>query len=345
MTVRGNTFSRQQLYRPSMDRRRFLLTSLAGALAAPLAAGAQQAGKVYRLAIVYPVGPVEKITEPVLLPELRRLGYIEGQNLVVERRAGVGRREGYQDLAREVVALKPNAIFATPGRLAEAFRAITAAIPIVTITSDPVALGLAASLPRPGGNITGFTVDAGIEVVGKRFELLKEVVPGATRAAFLTSQQAWDGMWGRVMREAADRVGAISIAATVSDPIGEPEYRRVFATMVRERAQVLVVTDHAEGVGNRQLIVELAAQARLPAVYAYRVFVEAGGLIAYGIDHADLRRRVAGYIDRIFKGASPAELPLQQPTKFDLVINLKTAKALGLTIPPSLLLRADQVIE
>jgi putative ABC transport system substrate-binding protein len=328
-----------------MERRAFISGLTFGLLAAPLAAEAQSAGKVYRLAIVYPAGPVEKITEPVLLPELRRLGYIEGQNLVVERRAGVGRREGYPDLAREVVALKPDVIFATSGRMAQAFRAITTAIPIVTITSEPVALGLATSLPRPGGNITGFTIDAGTEVVGKRLEFLKEAVPSATRVAFLATKQAWDGMWGRVMREAAERTGATSIAATVGDPIGESEYRRAFAVMAKERAQALVVTDHAEGGANRQLIVELTAQAGLPAIYAYRVFVEAGGLMAYGVEHEDLRRRVAGYIDRILKGARPAELPFQQPTKFELVINLKTAKALGLTIPPSLLQRADQVIE
>ena len=327
-----------------MNRRAFL-GALTGFLAAPLGAEAQPAGKVYRLAIVYPVGPVEKIAEPVLLAELRRLGYVEGQNLVVERRAGTGRREGYPELAREVVALKPDVIFATSGRLAEAFRRINTAIPIVTITSEPMALGLATSLARPGGNITGFTVDPGTEVVGKRLELLKEVAPSATRIAFLGSRQAWDGTWGRVMREAAERTGSTSIAATMGDPIGESEYRRAFAVMAKERAQALVVTDHAEGFGNRSLIIELAAQARLPAIYAYRAFVEAGGLMAYGIEDAEVRRHVAAYIDRILKGARPADLPFQQPTKLELVVNVKTAKALGLTIPQSLLLRADQVIE
>jgi putative tryptophan/tyrosine transport system substrate-binding protein len=308
-------------------------------------AQAQQPGKVHRLAIIYPAGTVEQMTEPILLPELGRLGYVEGKNLVVERRSGGGRRESYPDVAREVVALKPDVIFAASGRMAEACRSITSTIPIVTITSDPVALGLAASLSRPGGNITGFTVDAGLEVVGKRLELLKEVAPNASRVAFLATQQAWDGKWGLVMREAAERAGVASIAATVGDPIREPEYRRAFAVVAKERGQALVVTDHAEGFANRRLIVELAAQGRLPAIYAYREFVEAGGLMAYAFDRGDMRRRVANYIDRILKGARPADLPFQQPTKFDLVINLKTAKALGLTIPPNLLLRADQVIE
>ena len=328
-----------------MDRRTFLAGTGAVLLAAPLVARAQQTGKVYRLAIVYAAGSVEQFTEPILLPELRRLGYVEGQNLLVERRSGGGRRERYPDVAREVVAFKPDVIFATSGRMAEACRAVNTAIPIITITSDPVLLGLAASLSRPGGNITGFTVDAGIEVAGKRLELLKEAVPGTTRVAFLGTQQAWDGRWGGVMREAAERAGVASIAAPVGDPIHAAEYRRAFALMAKERAQMLVVSDHAEGLAHRMLIVELAGQSRLPAIYAYREFAEAGGLMAYAFDSGDVRRRVAGYIDRVLRGTKPAELPFQQPTKFELVINLKTAKALGLTIPPSLLGRADDVIQ
>jgi ABC-type uncharacterized transport system substrate-binding protein len=221
----------------------------------------------------------------------------------------------------------------------------SAAVQIVTVTSDPVGLGLAASLARPGGNVTGLTVDAGIELIGKRLELLKEAVPGATRMGFLVPQQAWEGGWGRTMREAAGLARTTSIAATLDDPIGEPEYRRAFAVLAKERAQGLVVTDHAEGLANLRLIVELAAQVRVPAIYTFREYAEAGGLMAYATDRAELVRHVAGYIDRILKGANPTELPFQQPTKFELVINLKTAKALGLTIPPSLLLRADQVIE
>jgi len=328
-----------------VKRRAFLGAVTGGLLAAPFAAEAQQTGKMYRLAIMYPAGVVEQMTEPILLSELGRLGYVEGRNLVVERRSGGGRRESYPNVAREVVALRPDVIFATSGRTAEACRAITSTIPIVTITSDPVALGLAASLPRPGGNITGFTVDAGIEVVGKRLELLKDAAPNAVRVAFLATQQAWDGPWGLVMREAAERARVASIAATLADPIQEPEYRRAFTVVAKERAQALVVTDHAEGFANRRLIVDLAAQSRLPAIYAYREFVEAGGLMAYAFDPADMRRRVASYIDRILKGARPAELPFQQPTTFELVINLKTAKALGLSIPRLLLARADQVIE
>ena len=326
-------------------RRRFLLTSLAGAVAMPFDAAAQPVTKVYRLAIVYPAGNVDQITEPVLMPELQRLGYVEDRNLVLIRRSGGGRRERYPDVAREVVALKPDVIFAPSGRVAEACRTISATIPIVTITSDPVALGLAASLQRPGGNITGFTVDPGVDVVAKRFELLKQALPHATRVAFLTTQQGWDGMQGRVMREAGQRGSVSIIAAVVSATIEGPEYRRAFALMVKERAQAVVVSDHGEGFANRGTIVELAAVERLPAMYPFRGFVDAGGLMAYALDPDELRRRVADYIDRLFKGANPARLPFQQPRTFHLTLNLRTAKTLGLTIPPSLLARADQVIE
>jgi putative tryptophan/tyrosine transport system substrate-binding protein len=328
-----------------MIRRRFLLTSLAGALALPLVAAAQQVTKVYRLAIVYEAGHVDQIAEPILLPELQRLGYVEGRNLVLIRRSGGGRRERYPDVAREVVGLKPDVIFAPSGRMAEACRMISGTIPIVTITSDPVALGLAGSLQRPGGNITGFTVDPGVEVIAKRFELLRQAVPNATRVAFLTTQQGWDAMQGRVMRKAGQRARVRIIAAIVSETTEGPEYRRAFSLMVKERAQAVVVSDHREGFAHRGTIVELAAIERLPAIYPFRAFVEAGGLMAYALDPDNARRRVADYIDRILRGADPAQLPFQQPTTFHLTINLTTAKALGLTIPPSLLARADQVIE
>ena len=206
-------------------------------------------------------------------------------------------------------------------------------------------LGLAATLARPGGNVTGFTVDPGLEVVSKRFELLKQAVPNAVRIGFLTTHQAWGGEWGRVMRQVAERAGVTPIAVTVGEPFQEAQYRGALTVAATERAQGLVVTDHAEGFANRRLIVELAAQHRLPAIYPYREFVEAGGLMAYAFDPADMRRGVADYVHRILKGARPADLPFQQPAKLELAINLKTAKALGLTIPPSLLARADQVIE
>jgi putative ABC transport system substrate-binding protein len=334
-----------------VDRRAFIGTLAGGLLAAPLAVEAQPAGSMYRIVIVLAATPVAEMTEArdpllrVLFLELRGLGYAEGQNLVVERRSGAGRRESYPAVAREVVRLAPDVIFAGSGRMAQALLEATTAIPIVTIPSDPVALGLGASLARPGGNVTGFSIDAGAEILGKRLELLKSAVPTASRFAFLTSQAAWEGVWGRLMREASQRAGITIFGAVLSDSLQEPEYRRAFTAIVKERTEALIVGDQAEFLGHEQLIVQLAAEARLPAIYSYRSFAAAGGLMAYALDAADVFRRAAGYIDRILKGANPGELPFQQPTKFELVINLKTAKALGLTIPASLLQRADQVIE
>jgi putative ABC transport system substrate-binding protein len=236
-----------------MDRRRFLLTSLAGALAAPLAGGAQ-AGKVYRVAIVYAAAPIEEISEAKdpflrsLFTELRRLGYTEGQDLAIERRSGGGRREGYPDVAREVVRSGPDLIFAQSGRLAQAFRGATTTIPIVTITSGPVELGLATSLARPGGNVTGFSLDVGLNILGKRLELLKEAVPRASRVAYLTPRAAWEIRWGQIMRDAGAHANVTVLGALLDNPIGEAEYRRAFAAMVTDRPDALVVSDHAEGI-------------------------------------------------------------------------------------------------
>jgi putative tryptophan/tyrosine transport system substrate-binding protein len=220
---------------------------------------------------------------------------------------------------------------------------VTSTIPIVTMTTEPVELGLANSLARPGGNVTGLSLNVGIELLGKRLELLKEVVPTASRFVYLAPRAVWEGVWGGLMRESGARLGVTVLGAPLGSPISEPEYRRAFAAMVRPDA--LVVSDHGEAFSHRRLIVELAGRARLPAIYSYRPFIEAGGLMAYAADFTELCRKAAGYIDQILKGANPADLPFQQPTKYELIINLKTAKALGLAIPPSLLLRADQVIE
>ena len=334
-----------------MDRRRFLLTSLAGALAVPLAARAQQAGKVYRIAIVNPTGLASDMTEArdpflgVVFSELRRLGYTEGKNLVVERRSGEGRRESYPSVAREVVDLRPDLIFAGSGSVARAFRAVTATIPIVALTSDPLAQGLVTQLARPDGSVTGFSIDAGPEVMGKRLELLKEAFPKVSRVAYLAPQSEWEGRSAQTLRGASGRAKATIFPALLGEPIGEPEYRRVFTEMVADRPDAFILSEHAESLTHRQLIVDLAAQARLPTIYWHRGFIAPGGLLVYAPNLLDTARQVAVYVDRILKGAQPSALPFQQPTKFDLVINLKTARALGLTIPPSLLLRADQVIE
>jgi putative tryptophan/tyrosine transport system substrate-binding protein len=332
-------------------RRREIVAFLGAVVAWPLAAGAQPAGKVYRIAVVHPAMPVGDMTEAknpnykALFSELRRLGYIEGQNLVVERRSAEGHNTRFPEFAREVVLLQPDLIFLNTARLARAFKAATTTIPIVGITPDPIFEKLVASLARPGGNFTGFSIDADESIFEKHPELLKEAVPTASRVAVLSSRGLWEGDYGLAMRRAAARVGLTVAGALLDDPIEEPEYRRVFAAMIREGVEALIVGDQYENFTYRRLIVELAAQARLPAIYPFKEFVEVGGLMAYAVDVPELFRGAAGYIDRIFKGANPGELPYQLPTKFEFVINLKTAKTPGLTIPPSLLARADEVIE
>jgi putative ABC transport system substrate-binding protein len=329
-----------------MDRRAFF--GALGLLAAPLAVEAQPTPKRPRIAFVG-IAPrtaaevAEGAPYRAFVGELRRLGYIEGQNVLVDRWTAAGRVEHYADLAREVAQSQPDVIVAPSDQLLIRLKAATTT-PIVGITADPVASGLAASLRKPGGTVTGFTVGPD-DVLGKHLELLLEAVPGARRVAFLLSQAGWDGRYGRVMREAAARRGVTLVGAPLRDPINEQEYERVFTLIVRERVDAVVVNDHPANYAHRRLIADLAARARLPAIAAIRDFPEAGGLMAYAADTLAIFRGMAQYTERILKGARPADLPFQEPTKYELLINLKTAKALGLTIPPLLLQRADQVIE
>ncbi len=337
--------------RDRMTRRRFLAASAVAGGAAG-SARAQQPGKVYRVAILARGEPVSDLAETSPLrywrvwhEEMRRRGYAEGQNLILERRSAEGDVRRLPALVREIASLKPDVIFASAHDSVGAFKAAATAIPIVGITGDPVRSGFVTSLARPGGNITGFSVDAGTDLVAKRIALLKEVVPSMSRLAVLIPRQHWEAWMGDKNREAARRLGIAIIGATLEAPVNDQAYRRAFAGMIRDRADSIQVEIVAENVVHRRLIAELAADARLPAIYGWRDNVEAGGLMAYAFDPPDIFRRAAGYIDRILRGAKPAELPFEQPTKFELVINLKTAKALGLAVPESLLLQATEVIE
>jgi ABC-type uncharacterized transport system substrate-binding protein len=334
-----------------MDRRRFLLTSLAGALSAPLAATAQPAGRVYKLALIVTAMPVAEMTEGanVLLRsffgELRRLGYAEGQNLVVERRSALSRAERFQEIAIEVVRLGPEVIVASSSRMAVAVKAATSTIPIVGMVSAPVEWGLATSLARPGGNFTGTSGDPGVVIAGKQLSLLVEALPGASRVAYLGPKSTWNvAPRGPVLREAAQRLGIVLVLTPMDGPFGETQYRNAFRAMVRNRVQAVLVPYQSEHWPHLRVIADLAARHRMPAMYPWRAGVEAGGLMSYASDRDEFRV-LAGYVDRILRGARPADLPIEEPTTFSLVINLKAAKALGLTIPPSLLARADQVIE
>jgi putative ABC transport system substrate-binding protein len=323
-----------------------LLLVVALAIVAGPLAEAQSPGKIYRLGMLSPAAPPASSHRGgmTLIPvALRELGYVEGQNLVVERRFAEGKLDRLPALARELVLLRVDVIQATSASGIQAAKEATTTIPIVMgFGVDPVERGFVASLARPGGNITGVTVDAGIALAGKRLELIKEMVPRAKRIAVLTTEES--SGWAQV-REAEKAAAALGVTLVVVEVRGQ-DYERAFATMKAERASGLFIVSSALLNNDRKRIIELATKHRLPAIYWWRHHVEEeGGLMAYGPDDFALYRRVAAHIDRIFKGANPADLPVEQPTKFELVVNAKTAKVLGLTIPPLILIRADRVIE
>jgi len=277
--------------------------------------------------------------------ELRRLGYVEGRNLIVERYSAEGRTEHYSQLAHDVVRLKPDLIFTVGVLMAQRFKSATTTLPIVLVVTDPVAYGLTTSLAHPSDNLTGVTVDTGMEIWGKRLALLKETVPGVSRVGYLATRAVWEAPQGSAVREAARQLGISLFGTPLEEPLQEAEYRRVLASMSQDRLEALVVSELAESLSNLKVIVELAEKARLPAIYPWREAVELGGVMAYAEDLPDLYRHTARQIDEILKGVKPQDIPFYQPTKFELILNLKAAKALGLIFPSSLLGSADEVIE
>jgi putative ABC transport system substrate-binding protein len=333
-------------------RRREFFGVLGGAAAAwPLAARAQQPATQRRIAIFHPAIPTTLLTETgggsawrAFFAELRRLGYVEGENLIIERYSAEGHHERYADLAREIVTRNPDVIVTGTNPVVIAFMAATSTIPVVAFMLDPLHAGLVTSLARPGGNLTGITLDAGIEIWGKRLQMLKEAIPSTAKAAFLGMRDGWEGSSGQVLRDAGGRLG-ISLVFTLPQKGTPSEIERVFAAMEQQRPDAVLVSGEGDLYAHRQLIAELAKKNRLPAMCPYRDYVEAGGLMAYAVDLAELLRRMADDVHQILKGAKPGAIPIYQPTKFELLINLKTAKAPGLTLPPALLARADQVIE
>jgi putative ABC transport system substrate-binding protein len=333
-----------------MRRREFIAGLLVAATT--VRTQAQQSEKVYHIAIVHPSAAVADLSETgtprfvAFFKELRRLGYVEGQNIVVERYSGAGRTEHYSELASEVVGQKPDLILTIRSRMVQHFKAATATIPVIGLMADPVPMGIVDSLARPGGNITGICTDSGPEVIGKRLELLREAVPRMSKAGFLASRRVWEGPFGiAALQPAAERMGISIIGPPLEGALREAEYRRVFDVLRQSRPDAVIVGDQAENLTNARLIAELAAMSRLPTIYTYREQVDAGGLMAYAPDLLDIYRRAAGYVDQILKGAKPGEVPIYLADRFELVVNVKAAKAIGLTIPPSLLMRADEVIE
>jgi putative ABC transport system substrate-binding protein len=328
-------------------RRREFIAGLLFA-AATQRASAQQPERVYRIAFVHPSTPVAELRASpfgAFLEELGRLGYVEERNLKVELFSGEGKREHFPELARDVVRLKPDAILTSGVPMAPSLKSATSTIPIVSLTGDPIRLGLVASLARPGANITGVSIDAGIDVYGKRVGLLKEAIPGLARIGFLGTHLGWQDIEGQWMRDAAQHVGVSLVAALVDEPMHEVEYRRAFASISQESVDAILVSAAPDNFTNRKLIVELTGKARLPTMFPWREPVELGGLMAYAVDIQGLYRHAARQIDQILKGTSPGEIPYYQATKFEFVVNLKTAKALGLIVPSGILVAADEVIE
>jgi putative ABC transport system substrate-binding protein len=318
-------------------------------LAAPLA-HAQRPGHTHRVGLVFVASPISQMTGPepahpsvrAFLHELGRRGYVEGRNLVFERRSAEGRVDRLDDLVAELLRLKMDVIVTAGNDLPRAAKGMTSAVPIVMATSrSPVEAGLVASLARPGANVTGLSIDGGPETEAKRLELLKEALPEISRVAFLGTKVDWEEPLGQATRTAA---GIMAIALTHAE-VTLGRYDDAFTRLASERPDALFVANSPSNYANRQRIVDFAIRRRLPAVYPFREMVEGGGLMSYGANVPDLYRRAAGYVDRILQGVRPGDLPVEQPTTFELVINLVAAKALGVTVPQALLLQANQLIE
>jgi putative ABC transport system substrate-binding protein len=332
-----------------MRRREFIALLGGGTIAWPSFALSQ---KVRRIAIVHPDISVDKLTDLTTNPnfaafvaELRQLGYAEGSNLVIDRYSAEGVPERFAVVARDAVRGSPDAIVTVGRSMAQIFKEATKSIAIVVLTADPIALGLTASLSRPGGNLTGVVSDAGLEVWQKRFELLHEVVPTASTVAFPFTRDGWERSYAHGVREAATKVGMSLRLAALDIPTDEGAFRRGFAAIRDEHVDALAIADVPLTFAHQNLIVKLVEELRLPAVYPFRQFVVAGGLMAYSVDLPSLWRQIARQVDQILKGTKPGDIPFYQAERFVEVINLKTVMALGLTIPPTLLVRADEVIE
>jgi putative ABC transport system substrate-binding protein len=317
-----------------------------------LAVRAQDQVKQHRIAIIVSTAPAASINDKgirawhAFFEELRRLGDVEGQNLTVERYSGEGRPAGFADLAREVVTRNPDVIVAIGPPITLAVSAATGTIPIVASGTD-ISSGVVPRLARPGGNITGVRVEES-EIYGKRLQILKEAVPSASEVAYLDIRTFWESAFGQQAREElrkASQILEISLTDILVEESTSSEYQRVFAEFAQHRPDAIIVSSTSELFPYRQLIVELAEKSGLPGMYAWRDYVEMGGLMAYGPDLVELWRRMADDVHQILHGAKPGDIPIYQPTKFEFVINLKAAKAIGLTLPPSLLALADEVIE
>ena len=326
-----------------MTRRQLLIALAAGALAAPFASRAQQQ-RVYRVGFLgNSTAALEANLVAPFREGLRDLGYVEGRNIIIEYRWAEGKYERFPDLIAELVARKVEVIVTAGTPAALAVRRATATVPLVMVAvGDPVSTGLVASLARPGGNSTGLTSIAP-DLEGKRLELLRQVVPKLARVSFLVNPDNAFHVGSEKQARAAAQV--LHVDVQFIGARADSDFDHAFDAIAKERPDAIIVLADRLFLHNRARIVDFAARNRLPAVYPYRELVEAGGLMSFGPNYADMHRRAATYVDKILKGAKPADVPVEQPTKFELIINLKSAKAFRLTIPQSLLLRADEVIQ
>jgi putative ABC transport system substrate-binding protein len=332
-----------------MRRRAFIGGVLTGGLGLwSNAVSAQQSANEKRIAIISPARPVEELkSHPYfrsLLDEMSRRGFIEGKNLIVDRYSGRGQMGAYADLTRAVVATKPDAVFTSGPQTVLLLKSLTTTIPIVATIDDPIAGRLASSLARPGTNFTGVTVDAGLELYGKRLGLLLEVRP-TSLVGYLSSSSNWQRPTGAALRQAAQQAGIALTHVDLGNSFNEATYSAAFSSMENARIDALLVSDEPEHNANSKALTGLAANARIPTMYPFRDLVVAGGLMTYCIDLLDAFRYAGGQIADILLGGNPAEIPFYQPTKFQFIINTKAAQRIGLELLPTLLARADEVIE
>ena len=333
-------------------RRRDFTAGVLLAVAAPLKAAMTQAlGDQRRIALVDTSVPAAELTAaagPLIvrrfLEALRSRGHIEGRNLLVERYSAEGQPDRWVELADTVVSRKPDVIVTNFGMLARVLKNSTATIPIVVVMPDPIGIGIATGLAQPGGNATVVSFDAGPEIYGKQLQLLKEAVPAAANVACLASRIGWNFVVGPPWKDAARRLEMSLIPIVTSEGTSQ-EIRRALGEMARERPDGMIVSVDVDLLAHRRLIAEAAVKGRLPSVYPFRDYADLGGLMAYGPDLAELGQRLADAVHRILNGTTPGDIPIYQPTKFELVLNQRAAQALGLVFPPSLLARADEVIE
>jgi len=336
----------------AMHRRTFGSSVACAFVAALPVSRAQQAAKVYRVGLVANVAPVSELAGPdpaglsfrAFVHGLRALGYVEGQNLVLERRSAEGKSGRFGEIAAELVRLKVDVVVTASDAMTRAARAASTTIPIVmTVGGDPVAGGLVPSLARPGGTITGLTFQVGPEIDAKRLQLLREMLPTASRIAFLGNKEEgnWEGPAGKSVRAAAHGMGLTLVRVEVS----RQEYTDALAQIGPARVDALFVARSSHAYVNRVQIIEFATRSRLPSSFDTRDFIAAGGLMSYGANPTDNFARAAGYVDKILKGAHPGDLPIEQPTKYELLVNLMTARTLGVVVPQSILLRADELIQ